>query len=72
MPLHLTYLLAVSNEVPEHPVVSPSSGAIFERRVIEKYIQENGVDPISGGDLSVDDLISIKSNTISYYYINYL
>lgn len=47
--------------MPEHPVVSPSSGAVFEKRIIEKYIQENGVDPISGKEISADDLIEIKS-----------
>nr|XP_023028900.1 pre-mRNA-processing factor 19 [Leptinotarsa decemlineata] len=51
---------SISNEVPEHPVVSPASGAIFEKRIIEKYIQDNGVDPISGKELSIDDLVEIK------------
>ncbi|KAK9731600.1 WD domain, G-beta repeat [Popillia japonica] len=55
---------AISNEVPEHPVVSPSSGAIFERRIIEKYILENGVDPISGKELAKEDLIEIKTPPI--------
>lgn len=43
------------------PVVSPSSGAIFEKRIIEKYIIENGVDPINGKELRVEDLIEVKS-----------
>lgn len=51
----------VSNEVPEAPVVSPSSGAVFEKRVIEKYIIENGVDPINGKELRIEELIEIKS-----------
>ena len=50
---------AVTNEVPQEPVVSPS-GHIFERRVIERYIMENGTDPISGEPLTVGQLIHIK------------
>lgn len=53
-------LLAVSNEVPEHPCVSPVSNQVFERRLIEKYIAENGADPINGQPLSEEQLIDIK------------
>lgn len=54
-------IVSVSNEVPEQPVISPLSGAVFEKRIIEKYIVENGCDPINGKELKVDDLIEIKS-----------
>ncbi|TGZ38263.1 Pre-mRNA-processing factor 19 [Temnothorax longispinosus] len=47
----------LSNEVPEHPVISPASGSIFERRLIEKYISENWVDPINGKELTIEQLI---------------
>lgn len=50
----------MSNEVPEQPVVSPVSGAIFERRLIEKYIAECNVDPISNKELTVEQLIDLK------------
>uniref|UniRef100_A0A8B9KQB2 Pre-mRNA-processing factor 19 n=1 Tax=Astyanax mexicanus TaxID=7994 RepID=A0A8B9KQB2_ASTMX len=49
-----------SNEVPEHPCVSPVSNQVFERRLIEKYIAENGADPINGQPLSEEQLIDIK------------
>jgi U-box domain len=68
-------LYLVSNEVPEHPVVSPVSGAVFERRLIEKYIADNGVDPINGKELTAEQLIEIKSKLMenkqvcSCYYI---
>lgn len=55
----------VSHEVPEHPVVSPSSNHVFEKRLIEKYIAENGVDPISQEPLTVEQLIDIKGLYIS-------
>ena len=37
--------LYFSLQAPENPVVSPVSGQIFERRLIEKYLAENGCDP---------------------------
>lgn len=52
--------MLVTNEVPEQPVVSPVSGAIFERRIIEKYLLENGVDPITGKELKAEELIEVK------------
>lgn len=55
---------ALSNEVPENPVVSPNSGSVFERRLIVKYLEENGVDPVSGKDMSVDELIELKTAPI--------
>ncbi|GFO02455.1 pre-mRNA-processing factor 19-like [Plakobranchus ocellatus] len=54
----------VSNEVPETPVLSPISGHIFEKRLIEKYILENGTDPIANEKLSVDQLIPVKSSAL--------
>ena len=61
------YVFSVSNEVPEHPVVSPVSGSIFEKRLIEKYVTENGVDPITGKELTIEQLIDIKSMPHRFY-----
>lgn len=36
-------------------------GNVFEKRLIEAYIAENGTDPVTGEDLTVDDLIELKS-----------
>lgn len=41
--------------------MSKLSGSVFEKRLIEKYIQENGKDPVSGEDLTLDDLLPIKT-----------
>lgn len=37
------------------------AGQIFEKRLIESYIAENGCEPITGEILAVDDLIALKS-----------
>lgn len=55
---------SLSNEVPEEPVLSPRSGHIFERRLIEKYLAETGVDPINQQPLSADELIEVKTSPI--------
>ena len=66
----------VCHEVPEHPVLSTVSNHVFEKRLIEKFIAENGVDPVSGESLSEDQLIDIKGNLhravlcANLYYFN--
>ncbi|CAH1233265.1 PRPF19 [Branchiostoma lanceolatum] len=56
----MALICSISNEVPEHPVVSPISGHVFERRLIEKFISENGTDPMNGEPLSAEQLVEIK------------
>lgn len=58
------FCFAVSNETPEHPVVSSVSGCIYEKRLIEKYIAENGTDPMNGQELTTDMLVEIKSTPL--------
>ena len=49
-------------------MVSPVSGQVFEKRLIEKYIQENGVDPLNQQPLSVEDLIELKVSQVTFGY----
>ncbi|KAL2838819.1 WD40-repeat-containing domain protein [Aspergillus pseudoustus] len=57
-------LCAISGEAPQVPVVSPKSGSVFEKRLIEAYIIENGNDPVNGEELSTDDLIEVKAERV--------
>lgn len=61
--------------MPEQPVISPVSGHIYERRLIEKYIKENGSDPMNGEKLGIEMLVDVKGlylfiSNISIKYIN--
>lgn len=51
---------AVCHEVPQEPVLSPASGRVFEKRLITKWVQDNGTDPVNGEPLSLDNLIAIN------------
>ncbi|KXN83636.1 Pre-mRNA-processing factor 19 [Leucoagaricus sp. SymC.cos] len=53
---------AISGEPPQDPVVSVKSGHIYERRLITKYITENGTDPVTGDKLEESDLIELKAS----------
>jgi len=37
-------------------------GNVFERRLIEAYISENGTDPVNGEELTVEDLVDLKQS----------
>ena len=62
--IYFTLPPKVCNEVPEEPVLSPVSNHVFERRLVVKYVEENGMDPISGEPLSVDQLLEIKGTAM--------
>ncbi|KAL8811271.1 MAG: hypothetical protein Q9200_001931 [Gallowayella weberi] len=57
-------LCAISGEAPQVPVASRKSGTVFEKRLIEAYITENGRDPVTGEELSSDDLVELKTSRI--------
>lgn len=40
-------------------------GVVFEKRLIEKYIEEHGTEPETGEELSTDDLLPLKSTRIA-------
>jgi len=42
-------------------LLTVAAGTVFEKRLIEAYITENGTDPVTGEDLSTDDLIALRS-----------
>jgi len=52
--------MKVSGEVPLEPVVSRKTGHLFERRLVEKYLQEEGKCPITGEVLEVSDLLPLS------------
>jgi len=56
------FFCAISGEPPNEPVVSAKSGKVYEKRLIVKYIHENGTDPVTGDKLEESDLIAIKAS----------
>jgi len=40
------------------------SGQVFERRLIETYIAENGKDPITGEETDIEDLVPLRTARI--------
>ncbi|GHJ87554.1 hypothetical protein NliqN6_3956 [Naganishia liquefaciens] len=55
------FLCAISGTTPTVPVVSAKSGNVYEKALIDKYIDQNGTDPITGEGLTKEDLIEVKA-----------
>ena len=58
----MSFFCGISGEPPQDAVVSTKSGHIYERRLITKYITDNGTDPITGEKLEESDLVSVKAS----------
>ncbi|KAJ7596745.1 WD40-repeat-containing domain protein [Mycena floridula] len=56
------FFCAISGEPPQEPVVSTKSGKVYEKRLIVKYINDNGTDPTTGEKLEESDLVTIKAS----------
>ncbi|KAJ9450678.1 Pre-mRNA-processing factor 19 [Diplonema papillatum] len=53
---------AISGQVPERPVVSVKNGILFEKRLVEELLRENGGKcPVTGIDLGKEDLVEIDA-----------
>ncbi|KAK4131557.1 Prp19-domain-containing protein [Trichocladium antarcticum] len=57
-------LCALSGEVPEEPVVSKKTGTVFEKRLILKYIEENGKEPGTDEELDPEDLLPVQTSRV--------
>merc|ERR1711934_472148 len=53
---------SLSGQTPEDAVVSNKSGHLFERRLIEKYIDNTGKCPVTNEVLGKDDLLAVKTS----------
>lgn len=54
----------ISGETPTVPVVSPSSGCVFEKKLLQQYLEEHHNDPITKEPLTIDQCIEIKASSI--------
>ncbi|KAG8095646.1 hypothetical protein GUJ93_ZPchr0013g36933 [Zizania palustris] len=56
-----------SGEMPDEPVVSKKSGLLFERRLIERYIEsDHGKCPVTKEGLTMDDIVLVKTNKVRF------
>jgi pre-mRNA-processing factor 19 len=49
--------------ITKEPVISKKTGHLYEKRIIQKYLEENHKCPITGEDMTEDDLIELKTGT---------
>jgi pre-mRNA-processing factor 19 len=57
------FFCAISGEPPQDPVISTEWGHVYECRLVQKYITENGTDPVTGKRLEESDLVPVNAST---------
>lgn len=58
-------ICSLSGNIIEEPVVSKTTGHIYEKRIIEKYLTNFGKCPITSNPMSADDLIKVNTQLFS-------
>jgi pre-mRNA-processing factor 19 len=53
-----------ASTLTQRHVAHDALGTVYEKRLVEAYISENGVEPTTGEALTVEDLIELKSQRI--------
>ncbi|KAK2195147.1 bifunctional WD40 repeat/WD40-YVTN repeat-like-containing domain superfamily/Zinc finger [Babesia duncani] len=67
----MALICSISGVQPEEPCLS-KTGYIFERRLIEKHLQESSVCPITGEPLTSEDLTPIKGLLTNNFQFHFL
>ncbi|SCZ87646.1 BZ3500_MvSof-1268-A1-R1_Chr2-2g05112 [Microbotryum saponariae] len=58
----MSLFCSISGQPPLKPVLSIKSGHVYERELVLKYLRDNdGKDPITGQQLTDEDLVEIKT-----------
>jgi hypothetical protein len=42
-------------------ILTSRAGTVFEKRLVEKFVEENGKDPVTGEEMDLEDLLPIKT-----------
>jgi pre-mRNA-processing factor 19 len=63
------FFCSISGEPPQDPVISSKSGQVYERRLILKYINDNGTDPLTGEKLEESDLLTVKASEFFFLFL---
>lgn len=50
----------MSGEVPEQPAVNKKTGQVFEKRLLQKHIENGGKCPMTNEPIEEDDIIELK------------
>lgn len=66
------YYCSITGEPCEVPVASKKSGHVYEKRVIEKYIDANGNDPVTNQPIGKEDLIELQGTNLKSERLNLL
>jgi len=58
-----TIVCSISGQPPQEPVFCSKTGHVYDKRLIEKNLECGGKCPVTGEELTVDDLAPMKANT---------